>query len=56
MTGICPFRTIGINDGKITGEAVPHLYRHRTQHYAGDREDPRGGVRWIFPHNAKYWP
>jgi hypothetical protein len=23
---------------------------------AADREDPRGGVRWILPQKAKYWP
>ena len=24
--------------------------------YEGDRPDPRGGVRWIIPEKAKYWP
>jgi hypothetical protein len=23
--------------------------------YQGDREDPRGGVRWIIPEKARYW-
>jgi len=26
------------------------------ERYAGDREDPRGGVRWILPQKATYWP
>lgn len=47
---------IGINDGEAAGQTVPHLHLHLIPRYAGDREDPRGGVRWIFPHKAKYWP
>ena len=47
---------IGINDGQAAGQTVPHLHLHLIPRYAGDREDPRGGVRWIFPHKAKYWP
>ncbi|GFO57677.1 hypothetical protein GMST_00020 [Geomonas silvestris] len=23
--------------------------------YAGDTDDPRGGVRWIMPEKAPYW-
>jgi len=26
------------------------------ERYVADSEDPRGGVRWIFPQKAKYWP
>ena len=47
---------IGINDGEAAGQTVPHLHLHLIPRYAGDREDPRGGVRWIFPQKAKYWP
>ena len=47
---------IGINDGVAAGQTVPHLHLHLIPRYAGDREDPRGGVRWIFPQKAKYWP
>ena len=47
---------VGINDGEAAGQTVPHLHLHLIPRYAGDREDPRGGVRWIFPQKAKYWP
>jgi diadenosine tetraphosphate (Ap4A) HIT family hydrolase len=47
---------VGINDGEAAGQTVPHLHLHLIHHYAGDSEDPRGGVRWIFPQKAKYWP
>ena len=47
---------IGINDGEAAGQTVPHLHLHLIPRYAGDTKDPRGGVRWIFPQKAKYWP
>jgi diadenosine tetraphosphate (Ap4A) HIT family hydrolase len=47
---------VGINDGEAAGQTVPHLHLHLIPRYVGDREDPRGGVRWIFPQKAKYWP
>jgi hypothetical protein len=28
---------------------------HLIPRYAGDVEDPRGGVRWIIPSKAAYW-
>lgn len=46
---------IGINDGPAAGQTVRHLHIHLIPRYAGDTEDPRGGVRWVFPHKAKYW-
>ena len=46
---------IGINDGQAAGQTVPHLHVHLIPRFAGDREDPRGGVRWIFPERADYW-
>ena len=46
---------IGINDGPAAGQTVPHLHIHLIPRFKGDQEDPRGGVRWIIPHNAKYW-
>lgn len=47
---------IGINHGQAGGQSVPHLHIHLIPRYRGDKEDPRGGVRWILPDKAKYWP
>ena len=46
---------IGINDGAAAGQTMPHLHVHLIPRYHGDCEDPRGGVRWIFPDKANYW-
>ena len=46
---------IGINDGQAAGQTVMHMHVHLIPRYKGDTEDPRGGVRWIFPDKAKYW-
>lgn len=46
---------IGINDGTAAGQTVMHLHIHLIPRYAGDTEDPRGGVRWIMPKKAQYW-
>jgi diadenosine tetraphosphate (Ap4A) HIT family hydrolase len=46
---------IGINDGAAAGQTVPHLHIHLIPRYRGDCEDPRGGVRWLFPDKARYW-
>jgi diadenosine tetraphosphate (Ap4A) HIT family hydrolase len=47
---------IGINDGRAAGQTVPHLHIHLIPRYTGDSADPRGGVRWVLPDKAKYWP
>ena len=46
---------IGINDGPSAGQTVPHLHIHLIPRYTGDRQDARGGVRWIIPEKADYW-
>ena len=46
---------IGVNDGAAAGQTILHLHVHLIPRYLGDREDPRGGVRWIFPEKAVYW-
>ena len=47
---------IGINDGAAAGQTVPHLHLHMIPRFEGDLPDPRGGVRWVIPQKAKYWP
>ena len=46
---------IGINDGAAAGQTVPHVHVHLIPRYEGDRDDPRGGVRWVLPDKAAYW-
>ena len=46
---------IGINDGIAAGQTVMHLHIHLIPRYIGDKDDPRGGVRWIMPEKASYW-
>jgi diadenosine tetraphosphate (Ap4A) HIT family hydrolase len=46
---------IGINDGLAAGQTVMHLHIHLIPRYTGDCDDPRGGVRWLFPNKAIYW-
>jgi diadenosine tetraphosphate (Ap4A) HIT family hydrolase len=46
---------IGINDGESAGQTVPHVHVHLIPRYKGDTDDPRRGVRWIFPERARYW-
>ena len=43
------------NFGPAAGQTVPHLHIHLIPRYAGDAEDPRGGVRWVMPGKARYW-
>ena len=46
---------IGINEGEAAGQTVLHAHVHVIPRYAGDVEDPRGGIRWVVPEKAKYW-
>jgi diadenosine tetraphosphate (Ap4A) HIT family hydrolase len=34
---------------------VGHVHIHVIPRFAGDVEDPRGGVRWVVPDRARYW-
>lgn len=47
--------TIGINDGPAAGQSIPHVHIHLIPRFKGDRENPRGGVRWVLPEKADYW-
>jgi len=46
---------LGINDGQSAGQTIMHVHLHLIPRYEGDKEDPRGGIRWIFPDKAAYW-
>lgn len=48
--------TIGINDGAAAGQTVPHVHLHLIPRHHGDVPDARGGVRWVLPAKARYWP
>lgn len=45
---------IGVNVGAAGGQTVPHLHVHVIPRYAGDVDDPRGGVRYVLPEKANY--
>lgn len=46
---------IGVNDGRAAGQTVMHAHIHVIPRYSGDRDDPRGGIRWVIPEKARYW-
>lgn len=45
---------IGINCGEAAGQTVMHLHIHLIPRYAGDIENPRGGIRGVIPHKRIY--
>jgi len=45
---------VGFNSGEPAGQTVMHLHVHVIPRYAGDVEDPRGGVRYVIPAKANY--
>ncbi|MCE5338863.1 MAG: HIT family protein [Methanomicrobiaceae archaeon] len=45
---------VGVNVGKAAGQTVMHLHVHVIPRYAGDVEDPRGGVRGAIPERRVY--
>jgi len=47
---------IGVNDGIAAGRTIDHAHVHVIPRRLGDVPDPRGGIRWIVPNKAKYWP
>ena len=46
---------LGVNVGQAAGQTVGHVHIHLIPRYAGDVDDPRGGIRWIIPARARYW-
>jgi len=46
--------TVGNNDGREAGRSIDHLHIILLPRYSGDVEDPKGGIRNVIPHRAKY--
>ena len=47
---------VGVNSGEAAGQTVGHAHVHVIPRRPGDVEDPRGGIRWVIPEKAHYWP
>ncbi len=47
---------VGVNSGEVAGQTVHHAHVHVIPRRPGDVEDPRGGIRWVIPDKARYWP
>ena len=45
---------IGMNCGATAGQTVFHFHCHLIPRYAGDMENPRGGVRHVIPSKGNY--
>lgn len=45
---------IGMNCGEAAGQTVMHFHCHIIPRYAGDMDDPRGGVRHCIPSKGRY--
>ena len=45
---------IGINCKEAAGQTVFHVHVHLIPRYAGDVENPRGGVRGVIPEKRNY--
>jgi diadenosine tetraphosphate (Ap4A) HIT family hydrolase len=46
---------VGVNVGSTAGQTIMHAHIHVIPRYHGDVADPRGGIRFVIPHTAKYW-
>ena len=45
---------IGFNLGRAAGQTVGHLHVHVIPRYAGDVDDPTGGIRLVIPERGNY--
>ena len=45
---------IGVNDGDLAGQTIPHCHIHLIPRRAGDTPTPRGGVRGVIPAKMNY--
>jgi len=45
---------VGINIGHAAGQTIPHVHIHLIPRYAGDVDNPTGGVRNVIPGKGDY--
>jgi diadenosine tetraphosphate (Ap4A) HIT family hydrolase len=45
---------VGVNVGAAAGQTVGHVHVHVIPRYAGDVDDPSGGVRFVIPARGNY--
>lgn len=45
---------IGVNDGEVSGQTIPHCHIHLIPRRRGDVKKPRGGVRHTIPGRGDY--
>lgn len=45
---------VGINIGRDAGQTVMHAHVHVIPRYAGDVDDPTGGIRNVIPGKGRY--
>ena len=45
---------IGWNCGEVAGQTIFHAHVHLIPRRKGDVENPRGGVRYVFPDKGNY--
>lgn len=45
---------IGVNIGPAAGQSIFHVHIHVIPRYAGDVENPQGGVRHVIPKKGHY--
>lgn len=45
---------IGINQGTVAGQTIPHCHVHLIPRREGDVTNPRGGIRHLIPGKGFY--
>lgn len=46
---------VGVNAGAAAGQTIDHAHVHVIPRFAGDMDEPRGGIRKVIPERARYW-